>query len=259
MPRAICLVKDREPYPHQHVITGLRAAGYDVTSTIPGKPKSDDLLIIWNRMGDRHFVARTFEGVGAPVIVNENGWIGREKGRKFYSLCRNHHNGAGAWKVGDDSRWDRFGIELKPWRKEGRHVLILSSRGIGEPGVAQPRQWINEAYAQLQKATRRPIKVRNHPGDSNADISPDLVDCHAVVTWASGAAIKAIAAGIPAFYGLKRWIGAPAACHDLGAIEKPFLGDRLPMFRRLAWAQWTADEIATGEPIRRLIETAPNE
>jgi hypothetical protein len=30
---------------------------------------------------------------------------------------------------------------------------------------------------------------------------------------------------------------------------------RLAMFRRLAWAQWTLDEIKTGEPIRRLVES----
>jgi hypothetical protein len=147
---------------------------------------------------------------------------------------------------------------LKPWRESGKHIVIIASRGIGEPGVAQPRQWLNDAYAKLQRVTKRPIKVRNHPGDSNADMSADLAGAHAVVTWASGGAIKAIAAGIPAFYGLKHWVGAKAASNDLAAIETPFLGDRLPMFRRLAWAQFTADEIATGWPIKRLLEMPPD-
>jgi hypothetical protein len=253
MRRAICIVKDREPYPQKHLVEGLQAAGFSVTSHIPLKPQPDDMLVMWNRHGGRNETARMFEKAGCPVIVTENGWVGREPGRKFYALCLNHHNGAGTWKVGGPERWDSFNITLAPWREKGKHILMLPSRGIGEPGIAQPKWWTDVTYEQLTKLTKRPIRVRPHPGDSNASIERDLENCHAVVTWASGAAIKAIAAGIPAFYSLPNWIGAGAALDDLKQIEEPFLGDRLPMFRRLAWAQWTAAEISTGEPIKWLM------
>lgn len=84
-------------------------------------------------------------------------------------------------------------------------------------------------------------------------LGADLKDCWAVVTWSSGAAIKAIAAGVPAFHALPNWIGAPAAKPFGSDLENPFLGDRLPMFQRLAWAQWGLDEIASGEPFKRLL------
>ena len=38
------------------------------------------------------------------------------------------------------------------------------------------------------------------------------------------------------------------------ALADPFLGDRLPAFHRLAWAQWTVDEISTGAPFRHLLD-----
>ena len=212
------------------------------------------MVISWNRIGHRHEICRQYEAAGAAVIVAENGWI-HAPGRKFYALCLNHHNGAGRWHVGADDRFGKLGIDLKPWREKGDHILVLPQRGIGEPGIAMPRQWMVGIEKRLKESMRlrRPIRMRHHPGQSDRPLEPDLENCHAVVTWASGAAIKAIAAGVPAFYELKDWIGGPAAKRGFKDLEAPFLGDRMPMFHRLSWAQWTADEISTGEPFKWLL------
>jgi hypothetical protein len=254
MPRAVCLIKDTEPYAQPHFIAGLEACGFKVSTGYNYTPTRDDVLLTWNRSGARHQIAQSFEKVGAAVIVAENGWIGRTRtGGKFYALCLGHHNGAGAWPDTGTDRWPLLNVDLAPWRESGKHVVVLCSRGIGEAGIAQPRDWPLRIVEDLKRVTSRNIRVRKHPGDSNASLADDLAGAHAVVTWASGAGIKAIAAGIPAFYGLKGWIGAAAAKRGVEEIENPFLGDRLPMFRRLAQAQWTADEIATGDPIKCLL------
>lgn len=204
-------------------------------------------------------LAKRWEAAGATVIVTENGWIGKAPdGGKLFALCRGQHNGAGTWSEGAEDRWTPLGVPLKPWRATGNHVLVLAQRGFGPPEVAQPRDFVPRTVARLKAMTQRPIVVREHPGrfkDRAKPLDEDLHDCWAGVTWASGAAIKALAAGIPVFHGLERWIGAPAAVHIKKSlcIEEPFLGDRLPMFRRLAHAQWSGAEIATGEPIRRLL------
>jgi hypothetical protein len=80
-----------------------------------------------------------------------------------------------------------------------------------------------------------------------------LADCFAAVTWGSGAAIKAIIAGVPVFHEFSRWIGAPAAKFGAANLEQPFVGDRLPMLRRLAYAQWSVAEIERGEPFALLL------
>ena len=204
-------------------------------------------------MGD-DLLAKKWEASGSTVIVAENGYIGSDKG-KLFALARSQHSGAGYWPVGEEDRWSRLGVELKPWRKDGRFLLLLPQRGFGPPGVAMPRRWQDNMLQALRRITRRPIRVREHPGRNVANrrtLEADLENCWAAITWASGAGLKAIAAGIPVFYGLPNWIGAAAAKPNLG-IESPFLGDRLPMFQRLAWSQWTANEIRTGEPLARLI------
>ena len=250
-------------------VEGFTRLGFAISKDIRHRPSPGDVFLTWNRMpglGDDQ-IARRWRADGGTVLVTENGWIGPHgENDKLFALCRDHHNGLGWWPEKDavltdvNTRWDRLGIPLKPWRTTGHHILLLGQRGFGPPEVAQPPDWIHRMGESLKAATRRPIVIRAHPGrhkDRAKPLAADLANCWAVVTWASGAAIKAIAAGIPVFYGLKDWIGAPAAVHIKTSlcVESPFLGDRLPMFRRLAWAQWTAAEIATGEPLRRLLQS----
>lgn len=255
MPDAVCLIRPGQPYSQPQFTDGLKACGFSVTTDMRLKPKPDDVLLIWNRGGSRHHYALEFERVGAKVIVAENGWIGKtQNGGKFYSLALGWHNGLGQWRVGSDNRWPLLNTRLDPWRQRGDHILVLPSRGIGAQGVAMPRDWPGQITRRLKRLTKRPVRMRPHPGDGNASMADDLKDCHAVVTWGSGAAVKAIAAGVPAYYELKNWIGAGAAKLLCDNLENPFLGDRLPMFQRLAWASWTADEISTGEPFRNLLK-----
>jgi hypothetical protein len=250
LPHAVCLVRNKPPYPHSQFAEGLAALGFKVSDNMGHRPKPGDVLLIWNRNGPRHPLAGSWERAGAKVVVAENGWIA---GRgKFYAVCLGHHNGAGTWRVGETDRWPLMGVEIKPWRERGDRIVILASRGIGEPGIAQPHDWPRQIVHSLKKRTRRPVVLRPHPGDSHARIEDAMAGAHAVVTWASGAAVKAIALGIPAFHAMPKWIGAGAARPIEHDLEDPFLGDRFPMFRRLAWAQWTDSEIRSGEALRHL-------
>jgi hypothetical protein len=209
-------------------------------------PKPGDVLLIWNRSGVNEHDARRFESVGATVLVAENGYLGKEwLGIKWFALAIGHHNGLGLWHDEGPDRWDRYGVELHPWRS-GHEVVVLPQRGIGEPGIAMPRSWPAAKYG----------RVREHPGIRPCKpLNDDLAHAAYVVTWGSGAALKALLFGVPVYYGLSGWIGAQAALpiSDIGGSPKRSDADRLAMFRRLAWAQWTVNEIETGEPFLRLM------
>lgn len=251
MPRACLLIRREITERFRAFRSGLAECGFSVSDAVIENPTPDDVLVIWNR--HRHNgLARQFENVGARVLVAENGWINRADGGKQIALCLGHHNGAGTWFEGPEDRWSRLGIELRP-RCRGSHILLLEQRGIGEPGVAMPRDWVSRTIGQLQRTTSRKIVIRRHPGNHEPMPEPDWRDCWAAVTWASGAAIKAIIAGVPVFYGLENWIGGPAAKLGYEDLENPFMGDRLPMLRRLAHAQWSLAELSTGEPFARLM------
>ena len=249
--RALLLLRHEHSTRRKSFSTGLERCGFDVTIK-PFVPNSNDILITWNRFSSVESVCKEFERENALILVAENAWI-HTKGEKrggMVALCRDHHNGAGSWPVGELGRWDSFGIELSPWRAHGERVLILPQRGYGETGIAMPSSWPQNVVGRVSQFTSRSISIRPHPGLYRPK-EPDFSKTWCAVTWASGAGIKALVAGIPVFYEMKNWIGSLAAKYGLRDIENPFLGDRLPMFERLAWAQFFMDEIENGEPFMR--------
>lgn len=252
MPTAWLAIRDAVHYRRDAFVAGLERCGFRVQKGAPnGGGNKGDILVLWNRYGGNHRVATIFEQQGRPVLVAENGYLGEQLGGKtVMAMSRGHHNGAGKWPDGGPERWDALGFELQPWRTDGTETVILPQRGIGPPGVAMPLRWA----AEVAKLGR----IRRHPGTNKAAIplEQDLAKAKQVIVWGSGAGIKALAWGIPVFYAFPQWIGGPAA-RPLAKMDRGPLRDhaaRLATFRRLAWAQWTLDEVTSGEAFKRLLE-----
>lgn len=250
---AAVILRTSPHYRKDAVVSGLLRCGYQVGDLPRPKPRPDDVLVIWNRWKTDDFYAKRYVAAGAKVIVLENPYVSPVSGEEFFAAALTNHNGAGTWYQGGPERWASFGIELKPWRRTGGEILVLPQRGIGAPGVAMPADWVADVTSRLRQVTDRKIRVRPHPGAARTDPAEDLKAAWAAVTWASGAGIKSIIHGVPVFHDMAKWIGAPAARCGLSEIETPFVGDRLPMLERLAWAQFSASELQTGEAIRMLL------
>lgn len=254
---AVVMLRPGRHYRRELFHAGLRRNGYTIVERPLSRPNVGDVAVLWNRFERDEKVARLYEQNGATVLIAENGYIGQdEQGQGLFALARSHHNGAGAWPVGGPERWEQMHVELAPWRKKGEFLLVLPQRGFGPPGIAMPNMWGHRIVPRLAAITTRPIRVRPHPGRDKTEPYRDFVGAWATVTWGSGAAIKAIAAGYPVFHEMPDWIGAPAARRvgkDTTVIENPFLGERLPMFQRLAWAQWSPVEIENGEAFAWLL------
>lgn len=180
----------------------------------------------------------------------ENGYLPDPRSQKSFALALDNHNGAGRWYAENTQRFD---IPEEPWRKSGGHVLLLPQRGIGPKGVAMPSGWITGVRQRLERITDREIRIRKHPGATKTDPYEDLQGAHCAVTWASGAAIKAIRFGTPVFYEFNRWIGQFAATKLAESLEQCNTGDRSELWKRLTWAQWSLEEIETGEAMDRLL------
>lgn len=257
MPRAFCLIRSEPCYRRDAFEAGLRAAGYEVSGAPRGGViRHDDVLVIWNRYGRFAREADAFEQAGARVVVAENGIFGREwNGSHFYSIALHVPASiGGGFTAGDASRWDSWGVKNCELRNVGDEVIVLAQRGIGPPGKAQPPGWHMRMAEILRRSTNRKIRIREHPGEKAAlPLDIDLANAHCVVTWASGAALKALLLGVPVFNGFSGWCGADAAAPIGNDIEHPNRRDPLPVLRRIAWCTWTVQEIATGQPFVRLL------
>lgn len=240
--RVCCLIRRAPHYRAEAFRRGLKRIGATWACE-----QTCDVLVIWNRYGPFRQHADAVECRGGTVLVAENGYLGVEwAGDTWYAISRSQHNGAGQWPDGGPERWDALGMELAPWRTGGREIVVLPQRGIGPAGVAMPGPWTNAAVRQLRERRTHPVRVRPHPGTKPClPLADDLCEAHAVATWGSGAALKALAMGIPCLYGFPRWIGAPAGAPLDGELQRDDAA-RLAMFRRLIWAQWRLSEIDSG-------------
>lgn len=252
-------------YRRQAFEAGLKRSGFEVRSGAgPGRP--GDVLLIWNRYWASHQQAEKFEREGGLVLVAENGYLGHGGGSpkfqvhpkgpqpsSYYSLSEGWHNGRGKWPSGGPERFKALGVDLKPWRTDGDHILVCPNRSFGVGAQIMPPDWAERAAGRLRQQTKRPVRIRTHPGNDapRRPLSEDLRDCWAVVCWSSSVAVHALADGIPTFieapYQIVKGAGAT------GSPDVPVMPDRLPHFERMAWSQWRIEELETGEPFRHLL------
>lgn len=235
--------------------SALEGLGYKCSFKPLTNPQPGDVLVTWNRHESRDEPVKEHEKAGGSVLVVENGYFGRNfGGTEWYALAKGQHNGAGEWPEGDAARWESLGIELKPWKKDGKEIVILASRGMGSAKCREPKGWADRMLALANKAGV-PARIRKHPGPQYAvppvSLEDDLANAWAAVTWGSSAGLKALAMGVPVFNGFKDWIGAGASMASF--TEGRILGDRRPVFHRVATAMWSIEEIASGKAFRCLL------
>lgn len=260
--RAFSLIRKDPFYRHDAFITGLRAAGYEVhDGPPPDRARPGDVLVAWNRYWHIEQICDRFEAEGGTVLVAENGYIqGRHDGGDYYALAVHGHNGSGRWHIGGPERWEALGVELKPWRDEGKHILVAPNRSFGMRGFIMPEHWGENTADALRRVTTRDVRVRPHPGNNrpSVPIEHDLANAHCVVIWSSSVGVKALIAGIPVICMAPWWICRSAAVTDLNQIHlvhEMRRHSREEALQALAWAQWKTSEIASGEPFRHLLRT----
>ena len=173
----------------------------------------------------------------------------------------------------DPNRWSKvsskLGIQMKPWRTSGNHILVCLQRNGGwSMRGYNSVQWANDTIATLRQLTDRPIIVRGHPGDkktryfpqhkdvflsSNPSILQDLQGAWATVLYNSSPSVVSAIEGVPVF--LTDPQPEYSQSHEVSntkikRINDPKLFDREDWVQKLAMCHWNFEELASGEAWR---------
>ena len=237
---------------HEAILAGLKAAGLEPVTAA----ERADVLVTWNlHRPDVQRAAEACEARGGTVLVCEEAYTRRLHPERYIAMALQGHNGSGRWFPGGPERWTRLGLEIAPWRRDGESILVCASRGMGSTKMREPRGWAEKICGRLRGLTSRSVLMRAHPGKRAAaePLAEELQEVWAVVVWASNCATEALLAGVPVFYAAPHIVTAGAAERGLDGIERPAYPARQPVFEDLAWAQWSLEEVARGEPFRHLL------
>ena len=228
---------------------GLRKVGLEVADEIH---PNDNVVACW---GWR--VGLSLMRKGRNVLVFERGYLGD----RFHwtSAAWNGLNGKADFCVPKGVEIDRFkeNFELKPWKEEGDFIVIMGQiQGDMSIGNADLTRFYEDLADRLWIKYNKPVFFRPHPHarDTRQNFQPriqpiniplkDVLDrAYLIATYNSNSGVDAVVNGVPALsfdYGSMAY---EVTAHENCARITP---DRTDWAAKLAYCQWSPEEIQTG-------------
>ena len=193
-----------------------------------------------------------------PWVYIDRGYFKSGHYEGYYRVTKNAYQ---LQKVGNfkPDRWERLGLEIKPWREKGNLIIVCPpSPHLAGMLRIDHKLWTHNVVKELKLRTRKEILVRPKPSVYERTRNPIealFPRTHALVTFASNAAIDALLWGIPIFMTSDRGAAYAYAEKDLSKIEKPWFPEgREKLMYSLAANQWTLEEMENGTCWRELTE-----
>lgn len=236
----------------QALAAGLEVHGIKTLRTTYGAPSKTKHVACWGWRVGRHL-----RHAGHEVLVMERGYLGDRFA--WTSLGWNGLNGRAVFYPKDDPQRFESHFRMAPWKDGGKYALLIG-QVPGDASLAGMNlsRWYEDAATQATKVYGLPVRFRQHPMAAKRNIRQRVMGAEPIngtldnsmagaavcVTYNSNTAVDAVIAGVPTVACDKGTMAAPVCASKIGEIRKP---DRDQWAHRLAWCQWTMDEIKSGE------------
>ena len=221
----------------------LAALPDDVIPIVGCTPELRPLVDDWRARGrrwiywDRGYARRVFAT-----------WLPRGEAGGYYRWHEGGFQLQAIRKVPDD-RWRALKIDVAPWAKRGRHIVIAApSRTYCR--FHRCEGWIADTIDALARVTDRQLVIRDK--ESKRALQVDLAGAHCLVTHGSIAAVESVILGCPVVVH-RDSAAALVGLTDLASVEKPIYPDREPWLHSLAYSQFSEKELVDGT-LWRLLE-----
>ncbi len=244
---------------------GLSAHGVEAQILPASRYAPSKLAVVWGH--NLPHIHENQRKTGMDYIVLEQGYFGDRSA--FMSIGANGLNGRADFHshMSPKDRWDKHGVEVKPWRTGGDYILIMGQC----PGDAAVRDvdfllWASIVANQARSQSDMPVKYRPHPLSLQRTVDgaelltgtleDALAGAAAVVTYNSNSGVDSILAGIPT---VAYDLGSMAHKVSSRRIEDPLITpDRTQWCRNLGYCQWQHNEVTSGaawKHIRKSVRT----
>ena len=256
----------------------LETAGEEIQLNCNG---NSDVTVIWSvlwqgKMKGYQSIWEECQKKNTPVVVLEVGGIKRNETFKV-GINGVNREADFANQTFDGERWKKLNIELKPWRSTGDTIIICGQHHRSHQWRNNPTMnlWFEQQINEIRKHTDRPIVIRPHPRNptgfdiskwknvtkvlpqrdyntvDDTDFKETLKQAWAVVNYSSNPAMMSLFNGIPVF------VSEQSLCYDVGNtslsnINNPAMPDRSNWANKLAYTEWTTEEIKQGLPWQRI-------
>jgi hypothetical protein len=237
---------------------GLKAEGYGAIYT-HSRSFSTKKVACWGWRNGLEFRRR-----GHDVLVIEHGYIGDRD--YWLSLGWNGLNNRAKFpEIDDISRFDSH-FSMQPWRQSGDYVLIMG-QVPGDMSLAgrDLTKWYAEVAKDAERLHQMPVFFRPHPvcvdRGMNCEIpgietlicpmDEALDGAHLVIAWNSNATVESVLSGIPCLTFDRGAMAWDVTGHQ---VRERIMPDREVWASRLAWKQWSLEEISTGAAVGPIME-----
>ena len=251
----------------------IKKAGHAVEVMRKNVFRVADLIVFWGHGANTKDIRDAQIAAGKDYLVAEAAVFGDQLA--MISLGYNGARGEAEYIIGDDpeGRAKLLGLKVVDWpvianNKDGglkkaaamakakfakKKIFVMGQvpsdamlKGVDYAGFvhdAMVKAGGKGVFRKHPKSDYEPkLKCKVHDGDF-ADV---IKNASCVVTMNSTSAVEAAIAGVPVVAMDPRSMVYDVAGHDLEDMKNPPMPDREAWFKRLAFVQWTPEELADG-------------
>lgn len=216
------------------LVQGLHARGLDTRVTEDRMRHDEGFPIL---LGTTFW--RGIEADGGPYLLVDRCSFGDTN--RFVSLVWNGHGRRGQHYEPENpgpARWAQIGVPIRSWKPAGSRVVLCGQTESYSPNYPNLHDWYRGVHA---------THFRRHPAGTNPTGLPeagDFADAIAV-TLNSSIGVQCVLDGIPTITMDEGSMAWEVTGHALQEVKKV---EREPWAWRLAWTQWSHQEIQEGTP-----------
>lgn len=240
---------------------------------------NEDCSVIWSvlwhgRMSNNRQIYEKNKKEGKQTLILE---VGNFKRNITWRLSLGHINNFGIFGNDIDlnvHRLEKLGIKLEEEKTSRSDTILIAcqhDKSLQWEGMPPVHQWANQTISKIKQYTNRPIIVRPHPRctlkgtiqDAGLDLPVKVANTyddynidynyHCVINYNSGPCIQAAIRGVPII------CHSSSLAYDVSDIieniEHVKLKPRDKWLLKLAHTEWTVEEIASGDPLIRILST----